>query len=483
MLTAADDGRPPDLRMPLLGAAAWAGAHPRLAGRCPGPPALASAVAVLVLALRRRRCGGVRGGRSLAAAVRWCCSPPRVVAGLRAHQVAHNPVAELAARAGRRLGRRHGHLRPACCSTAGRTDQVMWRLRVSEVPGRGTDARPWSRRCWSSRRRRRARGPPWAPPSGSRGRLAPADDGDLAAAARRERRARGASRPPTSGGAAPAAVRQSLRDSVAHRPPTQRALVPALVDGDDAGADPDDVADGLPHDRADPPARGLGHQPHPGGRVPAGAGPLVPGARARGWCVVGAAGVVGFVLLARTEPSVLRAAVMGTVGAGRARPRRAPAGPAGARRRGAGPAAGRPVAGGRRPASRCRCWPPPASWCSPRAGATRWPAGCRAGWPRRSRSRWPRSSPARRWSPAISGQVSLVAVVANLLAAPGGRAGDGARAGRRAARAGRPGPVGPAAGTLAGVVRRLDHRGRRARRRAARGGRRLGDRRRRRWRC
>ena len=33
-----------------------------------------------------------------------------------------------------------------------------------------------------------------------------------------------------------------------------------------------------------------------------------------GWCVVGLLGVVGFVLLARTEPSVVRAATMGTVG-------------------------------------------------------------------------------------------------------------------------------------------------------------------------
>ena len=108
-----------------------------------------------------------------------------------------------------------------------------------------------------------------------------------------------------------AAVRQSLRESVSHMPRAQRALVPALVVGDDSAL-PADVADGLPHDRADAPAGGVGHQPHPGGRVPAG---LARWCRVRGrWLVVvGAAGVVGFVLLARTEPSVLRAAVMGTV--------------------------------------------------------------------------------------------------------------------------------------------------------------------------
>ena len=38
------------------------------------------------------------------------------------------------------------------------------------------------------------------------------------------------------------------------------------------------------------------------------------GVRAEGWLVVGALGVVGFVLLARTEPSVVRAAAMGAVG-------------------------------------------------------------------------------------------------------------------------------------------------------------------------
>ena len=78
---------------------------------------------------------------------------------------------------------------------------------------------------------------------------------------------------------AAAAVRQSLRDSVAHRPADQRALVPALVDGDDAGRRRR-APGGLPDHRADPPARRVRHQPDPGRRVPAGAGPLVPGARA-----------------------------------------------------------------------------------------------------------------------------------------------------------------------------------------------------------
>ena len=70
---------------------------------------------------------------------------------------------------------------------------------------------------------------------------------------------------------------------------------------------------GLPDLRADPPARRLGHQPHPGGRVACCCSPAGSGVRARGLVVVGVLGVLGFVLLARPEPSVLRAAVMGSV--------------------------------------------------------------------------------------------------------------------------------------------------------------------------
>lgn len=106
-------------------------------------------------------------------------------------------------------------------------------------------------------------------------------------------------------------VRAGIRAAVADQPPAPRALVPALVDGDDEQLDPGLVEDfrttGLTHLTAVSGtnltlllgflllvARGLG-------------------VRARGFLVVGALGVAGFVLLARTEPSVLRAAVMGSV--------------------------------------------------------------------------------------------------------------------------------------------------------------------------
>ena len=110
---------------------------------------------------------------------------------------------------------------------------------------------------------------------------------------------------------AAATVRASIRDSVAHRPADQRALVPALVDGDDAGLD-----EGLADDFR---TTGLTHLLAVSGtNLTLVVGFLLVvarwvGVRGRWLLVVGAGGIVGFVLLARTEPSVLRAAVMGSV--------------------------------------------------------------------------------------------------------------------------------------------------------------------------
>jgi competence protein ComEC len=142
------------------------------------------------------------------------------------------------------------------------------------------------------------------------GRLSPSDGPDLAAVL-------GARGPPEVV-AAPdvwwdgaAAVRSAVRDAVAHRPDDQRVLVPALVDGDDAGLDPalaDDFrTTGLTHLLA-----------VSGTNLTLVVGFLLVlarwgGVRGRWLYAVGAAGIIGFVLLARTEPSVLRAAVMGTV--------------------------------------------------------------------------------------------------------------------------------------------------------------------------
>jgi competence protein ComEC len=106
-------------------------------------------------------------------------------------------------------------------------------------------------------------------------------------------------------------VRGGIRVAVAPQSPGPRELVPALVDGDDAGL-PDDLA-------GDFRTAGLTHLLAVSGtNLTLIVGFLLVvarwcGVRAHGLVVVGVIGVVGFVLLARTEPSVLRAAVMGSV--------------------------------------------------------------------------------------------------------------------------------------------------------------------------
>ncbi len=106
-------------------------------------------------------------------------------------------------------------------------------------------------------------------------------------------------------------LRAALRSSVSELPADRRALVPALVDGDDTGLDPalqDDFR-----------TTGLTHLLAVSGTnltlVVGFALVVARWLRVRGrWLyVVGAAGIAGFVLVARAEPSVLRAAVMGTV--------------------------------------------------------------------------------------------------------------------------------------------------------------------------
>jgi competence protein ComEC len=107
-------------------------------------------------------------------------------------------------------------------------------------------------------------------------------------------------------------VRRALRASVAHRPVDQRALVPALVVGDDEYVD-----ESLSRAFA---ATGLTHLLAVSGtNLTLLVGFLLIasrwcGVRGRGLYGVGAIGIVGFVLLARLEPSVVRAAAMGTVG-------------------------------------------------------------------------------------------------------------------------------------------------------------------------
>jgi competence protein ComEC len=110
---------------------------------------------------------------------------------------------------------------------------------------------------------------------------------------------------------ASACMRAAVRASVSGLPEDRRALVPALVDGDDAGLDPA-LADDFK-------VTGLTHLLAVSGTnltlVVGFALVVARWCRVRGrWLyLVAVAGIVGFVLLARTEPSVLRAAAMGSV--------------------------------------------------------------------------------------------------------------------------------------------------------------------------
>ena len=442
-----------DLRMPLLGLAAWAGA---LAVRWPLPVVAGSlgVVAVaLLLALVARRWRVALTALAMVAVA----AGVGAVALARAEAVREGPVA-LAAQQ-RALLTLTGTVSADPRRIAGRFgDRVLVRVAVGRhQPVLVFGGDDWERLAMGERVR-------------FTGRLAPAEDaGDLAATVT----PRGP--PETVAAAGPGwrateALRASVRDSVAHRPASQRALVPALVDGDDAGMPPGLVEDfrttGLTHLTA-----------VSGTNLTLVVGFLLVvarwvGVRGRWLGVVGAAGIVGFVLLARTEPSVLRAAAMGTValvGLGRGGWHRGV--------RGLGAA----VVG-------LLLVDPGLASTAGFALSVLATAGILLVAPswRDAMARWlPRwlaeavAVPAAAQlacTPlvaAISGQVSLVAVVANLVVAPvvgpatvlgllGGVVGLASDA------------LGRLVGTLAALVRGLDRGRRRARRRPARRGARLG---------
>ncbi len=187
-------------------------------------------------------------------------------------------------------------------------DQVVVRVRVAEVAARGSVLRLGGTVVVLG-------DPAWAEVTlGERvlveGRLAPSDrsgEAGLLTGARPPTRIRG----PDPWWRAAAAVRTSVREAVAHRPPAQAGLVPALVDGDDADL-PAQV-------EADFRTTGLTHLTAVSGTnltIVVGALLLLAravGVRGRWLTLTGLLGIAGFVLVARTEPSVLRAAAMGTV--------------------------------------------------------------------------------------------------------------------------------------------------------------------------
>ena len=289
--------------MPVLAGAAWTGAL--LALLTPGALLVAVATSVVgaaAWALRSPR------DRALLAAGALVGLAVLTSALVRAEAVTGGPVAGLASE--RAAVDLVGVVRQDPRRITGPFgDQVLVRLDVREVTGRGLEHRLSSPvlvlgdLAWED--------VPLGALVATSGRLAPADDADVAGllpgAADPEVLAR-----PDVWWRGADAVRASIRESVAHRPDAQRALVPALVDGDDGGLDP-----GLEEDFR---TTGLTHLTAVSGtNLTLIVGFLVvlarwAGVRGRWLTVVAAAGIVGFLLLARTEPSVVRAAAMGTVG-------------------------------------------------------------------------------------------------------------------------------------------------------------------------
>ena len=291
-----------------MAASAWAGALTGL--QLDG--ALAAGVAAVVTTAALGTAAGIRVRRgpddraTTLAALALVFAALAGSGALREHAVTSSPVAALAA------DRAFVSARLAVTSDprrhrTGYRESVLVRGRVLEVTGRGHRYRAsvpvlvLGEEAW-------LRVPLGATVRAS-GLLAPASGG-LGAFLR----ARGDPQlesPPAAWWTAAETVRRSLRDSVAHLPEHPRALVPALVVGDDAAMDP-----GLAEDFR---ATGLTHLLAVSGtNLTLLVGFLLVlarwlGVRGRGLYAVGAVGIVGFVLLARAEPSVVRAAAMGTV--------------------------------------------------------------------------------------------------------------------------------------------------------------------------
>lgn len=292
-----------DLRAPALGIVAWAAALVALLA----PVWLACAVLGLgVLGLLPRRLGRVgwltRSG--------WFVAGLGVAASalLRSEAVDRSPVEALAEQG--------ATVRTVLVVTSdpvlrrGRfSDYVVLRARTSEVSARGQrhSVRAPVLVLGDARWRRVDLGAEVS----AAGRLEQAGTADLAGvlSTRGPPVVRGTPGPWLHGAGE---VRVAIREAVAAHPEGPRALVPALVDGDDTGM-PEELAEAFR-------TAGLTHLLAVSGTnltLVVGALLLLArwaGVRSRGLVVVGCAGVVGFVLLARTEPSVVRAAAMGTVG-------------------------------------------------------------------------------------------------------------------------------------------------------------------------
>ena len=293
-----------DLRTPALGAIAWLSA---LAAQAFGSRAWLILAVALV--------GSTMLARSTTV-IAWGVLSAAVLTGvlLRSGAVEHSPVAELAHQRATVTGRLVVTTDPRVVH--GRFgDRTLFHARVEQITGRG--------RSYSLRAPVVVFGP--TPGAGSdpwrsvrygstvlfSGRLSRDELGDTAGLL--------SVRGPPKVLAGPSwplraadRLRSGIRVAVGDTSRPGAALVPALVDGDDTGLS-DDLSDDFR-------VTGLTHLLAVSGTnltLVAGFALLLArwlGVRARGLTVVGMLAIGGFVLLARAEPSVLRAAAMGTVG-------------------------------------------------------------------------------------------------------------------------------------------------------------------------
>ena len=295
------DGHRADLRALTLGASAWAGGLTALAA--PGWTCLLLIGLAVGWTVHR-----VRRGNRVATLVAALLAAAAVAASatVRVQLNRSSAVASLAEE--RAAVRVRATVTGDPVQRSGRFGPyTLTRVRITDVEARGRRFRtgvpvlvigdePWS-------------GVALGATVQATGRLAPAQGPDLAGVLT-SRSPAVLSRPATVFTAA-AAVRAGIRAAVVDAAPGARTLVPALVVGDDQQMPDDLVQDfrtcGLTHLAA-----------VSGTNLTLVVGFLLvlarwAGVRARGLVAVGALGVLGFVLLARPEPSVLRAAAMGSV--------------------------------------------------------------------------------------------------------------------------------------------------------------------------
>ena len=298
----------PDLRLFPAAAGTWVGV---LVGV--GAPLwmlLAAMTGIALAAIVVARIVGSRPAR-LAGIVALLCLLGGLLAGAtRATAVRAGPVDEMAAK--RADVRVTGILTndPQLRTAPGRAPYVIAKLRIEQVSGGGVRATVRSPALLLASNTDWTRLRPGQRVSAV-GRLAPAErSADVAAvlSARGQPRVQG---PPGVAGQATEPLRAGLRDAVRGLADGPRGLVPALVVGDESLL-PESV-------REDMRATGLSHLTAVSGTnvtillVAALGLARWMGVRGYGLPLLGAVTVAGFVLLARPEPSVLRAAVMGVI--------------------------------------------------------------------------------------------------------------------------------------------------------------------------